>query len=145
MFSHIMYKNGCLYSGTRIAQSALSSVVMIEAYGKLSSHPLINRFLKEIFNRYPPLPKDTNIWDINTLLSHYDKMPPNGELDFKCLYKKLIILLLILGARRKQTLTSIAVENVILNHYKAILLLNKTLTHSAPNQPLKPFAYHSYK
>ena len=66
-------------------------------------------------------------------------MPPNSELDCKCLSKKLVILLLILGARIKQALTSITVENVILDHGKVILLLNKTLKHSVQNRPLKPF------
>ena len=60
-------------------------------------------------------------------------MPTNSELDFKCLCKKLVILFLILGARRKQASTSITVENVILDHDKVILLPNKTLKHSAPN------------
>ena len=33
----------------------------------------------------------------------------------------------------------------MLDHDKVILLPNKTLKHSAPNRPLKPFVYHSYK
>ena len=49
-------------------------------------------------------------WDINILLTDYDNMPPNSELDLKCLCMKLVILLLILGARRKQALVSITVE-----------------------------------
>ena len=48
MFLNGMYKNGCLYSGICTAQSALSSVCMIEGYDKLSSHPLITRFVKGI-------------------------------------------------------------------------------------------------
>ena len=69
-------------------------------------------------------------------------MPPNSELDFICLCKKLVILLLILGVRRKQALTSITVENVVLDHGKVILLPNMTLKHSAPNRLLKPIVYH---
>ena len=72
-------------------------------------------------------------------------MPPNSDLDFKCLCKKLVILFLILGARRRQDLISNFVENVILDHDKVTLLSDKILNHSAPNLPLKPFLYHSYK
>ena len=64
-------------------------------------------------------------------------MPSNSELDCKCLCKKLVILLLILGARIKQALTSITVENVILDHGRVILLLNKTLKHSIQNRGYK--------
>ena len=83
-----MYKSGCLYSGICVAQSALSSVVMIKSYDKLSNYPLITRFVKGIFNRHSPLPKYANIWDINALLIPYDNMPKNSELNFKCLCKK---------------------------------------------------------
>ena len=83
---------------------------MIEGYDKLSSHPLIPKSVKGIFNRHPPLPQYANIWDINILLTDYDNMPPNSELDLKCLCKKLVILYLILGPRRKQALISITVE-----------------------------------
>ena len=83
---------------------------MIEGYDKLSSHPLTPKSVKGIFNRHPPLPQYANIWDINILLTDYDNMPPNSELDLKCLCKKLVILYLILEARRKQALISITVE-----------------------------------
>ena len=66
-------------------------------------------------------------------------MPPNSIFDFKCFCAKLFILFLIHGARIKQTLTPITVENVILDHENVILLPNNTLNHSGP------FVYHSYK
>ena len=61
LFLHCMNKNGCLYSGICVARSSLSSFVMIEDYDKLSSHPLITKFVKGIFNRHPPLPKYATI------------------------------------------------------------------------------------
>ena len=72
-------------------------------------------------------------------------MPPNSKLDFKCLCKKLVILLLILGASRKQALISVTVESVLLDHHRVTLLPNKTLKHSTSKSPLKPFVHHSYK
>ena len=145
MFLYDVYKNGCLYSGICTARSALSSVIMIEVYDKLSSHLLVTKFVEGIFNKHPTHPKYDNVWDITILLTDYDNIPPNSELDFKYLCKKLVILILILGARREQALTSITVKNVVLGHYKVILLANKTMKHSAPNRPMKPFVYHSYK
>ena len=39
---HCMYLNGCLYRGLCTARSALSSVVSIKGYLKLSKHPLVS-------------------------------------------------------------------------------------------------------
>ena len=39
-FLHGMYHNGCLYSGLCAARSALSSLITIKGYLKLSDHPL---------------------------------------------------------------------------------------------------------
>ena len=45
IFLNGMHKSRCLYSGICVAQSALSSVVMIKKYDKLSSYPLVTRFV----------------------------------------------------------------------------------------------------
>ena len=47
-FLHGMYRYGCLYSGLCAARSALSSSITIKGYLKLSDHPLISRYLKDI-------------------------------------------------------------------------------------------------
>ena len=55
------------------------------------------------------------------------------------------MLFLILGARRKQALFTINIENIIFADNKVILLPNKTLKHTDPNRPLEPFTYHKYE
>ena len=55
------------------------------------------------------------------------------------------MLFLILGARRKQALFTINVDNIIFRDSKVILLPNKTLKHTNPNRLLEPLAYHKYK
>ena len=59
--------------------------------------------------------------------------------------KKLVTLFLILGARWKQALFIINVDNIIFTDSKVILLPNKTLKHTNPNRLLEPLAYHKYK
>ena len=54
-FMHGMYLNSCLYSGLCAARSALSNVVTIRGYLKLSEHSLVSQYLKGIYNRHPPL------------------------------------------------------------------------------------------
>ena len=47
-FMHGMYINSYLYVGLCVAHSALSSIVKIKSYAKLSEHPFIYSFLKDI-------------------------------------------------------------------------------------------------
>ena len=91
-FMHGMYLNGCFYSGLCAALSALSSVVTIRGYLKLSEHSLVSQYLKGIYSRHPPLPKHVNIWDISLLLRYYDNMDSNDNLQFKTLVKKTVVI-----------------------------------------------------
>ena len=140
-----MYTKGCLYSGLCGARNALSSVVCIKGFSKLSDHPMISRYLKRIFNRQPPLPKYTQIWDINQVLNYYTNLPDNKELEFKDIVKRLVMLFLILDVCRKQALFTINIENIIFADSKVIILPNKTLKHANPNRPLEPLTYHKYE
>ena len=108
-----MYTEGCLYSGLCGARSALSSAVCIKGFPKLSDHPIISRYVKGILTRQPPLPKYKQIWYINQVLDYYTNLPANKELEFKYIVKKLVLLFFILGARRRQALFTINIENII--------------------------------
>ena len=111
----------------------------------LSSHLLILRYVENIFNKHPPLPKYVNIWNISQLLTYIKNFPVNSELSFKFLWKKVVMLFLILEARRKDSLLKTDITNVLLENKKLILLLNKNLKYSAPQRPIQPFVYHKYK
>ena len=65
---------------------------------------MITRFIKGIHNRYPPLPSYVQIRDTNHVLDHYNKLPENSLLSLKELTHKLVLLVMILEARRKQSL-----------------------------------------
>ena len=82
-FMHGIYINGCLYSGLCAARSALSSIVTINGYTKLSEHLFVSRYLKGIYNRHPPLPKYTSIWGISLVLDYYSSNETNDKSKFK--------------------------------------------------------------
>ena len=106
---------------------------------------MISRYLKGIFNRYLPLPKYAQIWNINQILDYCTNLPDNEGLEFKYIVKKLVMLFLILGARKKQPLFTINIDNIIFADNKVILLQSKTLKHTNPNRPLEPLTYHKYE
>ena len=144
-FLHAMYNDGCLYSGLCATPSALTSVVTINGFVKLSDHPLLVRYLKGIFNRHPPLPRYMHIWDINLVLTYYNRIDHNEDLEFEYLVKKIVMLFIILRARGKHALSTIYVENIVFKDDKVILLPNKTVKHSKPTRPLQPLIYNAYR
>ena len=56
----------------------------------------------------------------------------------------MVILFIILGARRKQNLFTLSINNIIFKENKVILLPNRTMKHTKPNTPLEPLIYHHY-
>ena len=139
-----MYRNGCSYSGLCAARSALSSSIIIKGYLKLSDHPLVSRYLKDIYNRHPPLPNYVDIWDLTLFLKYYEQKQNNNCLEFKDLVKKTMMLFIILGARRKQVLFILDVDNIVFKENKDILLPNKTVKHTKANRLLEPLINHHY-
>ena len=139
-----MYRNGCMYSGLCAARSALSSSITTKGYLRLSDHPLISMYLKGKYNRYPPLPKYVNIWDLTYWLKYYEQKENNDCLEFEELVRKTVMLFIILGALRKQALFILRVDNIVFKENKVILLPNKTMKHTKANRPLESLIYHHY-
>ena len=139
---YYLYKNGCYYFGLSSARSALSTIVHIDGYSKLSDHPLISKFMKGIYNQHPTLPRYVNIWDINVLWAYFEPLPTDSELTLKCLTEKLTVLLLILSEQRKQILLAIDIDNVKSYEDKLIILSNSSLKHTKPSRPLQAIVYH---
>ena len=139
-----LYEQGCRYSGICSARSALSSAYTLGGQDTLAQHPLISRFVKGIYNLHPPTAKYSNIWDISIMLDYYTKSKENNELTLKELTMKFVMLLMILGGRRKQAIVAIEIENVIITEDKLLLLPNKTLKHSKPGRPLECLSYKRF-
>ena len=125
-----LYRQGSKSSAICVARSALACVVVIQDYRNLSDHPLVSRFVKGIFNKHPPLPKYVKPLDINMVLELFDHMGDNSKLSFKDLTRKLVVLLLILGARRRQPIVAIQVNCVLIEHDKCVLLPTVPLKHT---------------
>ena len=87
-FLHGGYESGYQYSSI----NPLSSVITVRGCNKLSRHSLISRYVKDILNRNPSLPKYTDIWEIKKNLAYYESLFTNTELTFTFLWKKLIAL-----------------------------------------------------
>ena len=139
-----LYRHGSKYSAICVARSALANVVVIQGYRNLSDHPLVSRFVKGILNKHPPLPTYVKTWDINMVLELFDHMGDNSNLSFKDLTRKLVVLLLILGARRRQPIVAIQVNCVLIEHDKCVLLPTIPLKHTRPGKRLDCIEYDAF-
>ena len=90
------------------------------------------------------MPKYTSIWDISLAFDYCNSTETNDNLQFKDLVKKTVMLFMILGARRKQALFTIPVDNIRVEENKIVFLPNKALKHSTIHRPLEPSIYQGY-
>ena len=77
------------------------SVTLLPVDGSMiGKHPIICRFMQGIFNSRPPKPRYSFVWDVNTVISYMDTMPPNKKLSLKDLSAKLVMLMALCNADR---------------------------------------------
>ena len=91
-----LFNSGLGYSAINTARSALSTVMGINDNVSFREHPLVCRFIKGVFQLKPALPKYTQVWDVEKVLSHLKTLAPVTSLDLKQLSLKLATLLAIL-------------------------------------------------
>ena len=80
-------------------------------------HPLVSRFVKEIFYKHSPLPNGVETWDIIMVLELFDHMEDKSKFSFKDLTRNIVVFFLILGAK----------EGSLLLQYKLIVYLMRMI------------------
>ena len=98
-----LYDQGLSYSAIYSTKSALSHIILMPLYVKLSDHPLMSQDWKDVYNLRPPRPKPQFLWDIKIIFSYLEEKGLNKMLPEKILNQKLLILLLLLGGQRMNT------------------------------------------
>ena len=86
-----LYDQGISYSAINSAKRALSYVILIPPYTKLSDHPLMSQYGKGVFNLRPPKPKLQLVWDVKIVFSYLEEKGLNNKLPDKILSQKLLI------------------------------------------------------
>ena len=71
-------------------------------------------------------------------MKYYNSIDNNENLQLKDLVIKTVVLFMILGASRKQTLFTINVDNIVFEENKRVFLPNKTLRYTNTHGPLEP-------
>ncbi|XP_024871715.1 uncharacterized protein LOC112454508, partial [Temnothorax curvispinosus] len=104
----VIYKAGASYGTLNTGRSALSWICG-DRVGKI---PIISRFLKSVFNKKPTKAKYERIYDLEPVLKELEKLYPLEDFSLQDLTDKLVVLLAIVTAHRKQTLSLIKISNI---------------------------------
>ena len=99
-----LYNSGLGYSAINTARSALSTVLILQNRRKFGEHPLVCRYMRGILQLRPALPKYSEIWDVNVVLTHLKTFAEAALLPIRDLTIKLNILLFLITGQREQTI-----------------------------------------
>ena len=128
------FQRGISYSALNCAASALALL------SNSSGHPdpLVQRFLKGVANLRPPRPKYNTTWDPQVVLEFLRSRPDTCSLELLELSKKLLILLALTTGQRLQTISSIALPNIVRDATQTTIFIPDRIKTSRPgkNQPL---------
>ena len=75
-FLQELYARGLGYSCLNTARSALFSFIVLDGNVTVGNHPLVQRFLKGVFQTRPAFPRYTSTWDTSIVLSYLKTLHP---------------------------------------------------------------------
>ena len=130
-----------------MARSALSSLIDMGdscavTFGK---HPLVKRLMKGIFESNPSFPRYNMVWNVNTLFAYFRSLDTPANMDVGPLGKKLALLMCILaGGQRSQTLHCIQVSDIKILEDKCIISIFDKIKQTRPGKHMKPLEFRVY-
>ena len=139
-----IYNTGAGHSVVSTTRSALSSVIFIPGFSRLSDHPLIKRLMKGVFNNRPPCSKYTKVWNVDSLFIYLKTLPINSNLTLKMLTLKLVILLGILSGQRVSTIHKFDILKIDIFNDQVIFHVTELLKHTRVGKPNQPFIYKAF-
>ena len=113
----LQYRTICGY------RSAIARYHTGFAGNPLGSARLIKRLTKACFNKNPPLPKYSDIWDADALLRHLETMYPNSALSTYDLGLKAVSLLTVLSLSRQSSLAVLGPQFDVVDSFVEIPLV----------------------
>ena len=133
-----LYNSGLGYSAINTARSALSTVLILQNGRKFGEHPLVCRYMRGIFQLRPALPKYSETWDVNVVLTHLKTFAEAALLPIKDLTIKLNILLFLTTGQRGQTIHKLDINFIqaVPNGYR--ITIKDKLKSTRPGKHLAP-------
>ena len=101
----------------------------------IGKHPRVCALMKGIFNKRPPKPKFTFVWDIEKALNYLSELPDNLNLSVKLLTQKLALLLALTAASRGSEICYLNTKYMVELDDKYIFTFDKLTKSWRQGQP----------
>lgn len=138
------FHGGVGYDSINTARGALSALgIMVEGF-RAGNHPLVNRFLRGVFNLRPSTPRYAMTWDVKSVLQKLRLMVPLHSLSLKDLSLKLVMLMALTQAARIQTLHLLLLENIVFGEDSVSVLLGGHLKQCRPKFNVRTIVFKAY-
>ena len=104
--------------------------------------PIVNRYMKRIFENNPTLPKFRFTWNVFLLFNYFRNMQEIHELDIQKLTQKLVMFMtLISGGQRSQTIHSIGVSDIKILDNKVVIPIMSLIKQTKPTKDMAPLCF----
>ena len=144
-FLATLFHSGLSYSSINTARSALSSILQVNnnslPFGQL---PIVQRFMKGIYELRPSFPKYTSVWDLKIVLNYFRSQPSASELTLKHLSLKVTFLLGLLSGQRCQTIHLLRIDHMDESETKYVFPVYNKVKQTRPGKHIKPLEFIMY-
>ena len=125
--------------GPELAHTTL--VAKFTAQGETSAQ---TRFMKGVFQSRPTFPKNTEIWDVNVVLSYLKTLSPIAKLSLKDLTYKVTMMLMLLSGQRIQTIHLLDLKDMIVSKSQFMFKVSSKVKHTRPGRHLQDLKFKAY-
>ncbi|CAG2204684.1 unnamed protein product [Mytilus edulis] len=143
-FLNSLFEQNVGYSGINTAKSAISALCSLVSNRNIGKETLVKRFMKGVFTKKPSLPKYSKIWDVNKVLTYFDKISDNEQLSLLELSQKLAMLFMLLSGQRCQTIYKLELDNVQIEGDTMVAYVSELLKQTKPGVHMKPLVFDRY-
>ena len=144
-FLATLFHSGLSYSSINTARSALSSILQVNnnslPFGQL---PIVQRFMKGIYELRPSFPKYTSVWDLKIVFNYFRSQPSASELTLKHLSLKVTFLLGLLSGQRCQTIHLLRIDHMDESETKYVFPVYNKVKQTRPGKHIKPLEFIMY-
>ena len=144
-FLATLLHSGLSHSYINPARSALSSILQVNnnslPFGKL---PIVQRFMKGIYELHQSFPKYNSVWDLKTVLNYFRSQPTACDLTLKYLSLKVTFLLGLLSRQRCQTIHLLRIDHMEKSETKYVFIIYSKVKQIRPGKHIKPLEFIMY-
>ena len=132
------------YDSVNTARGALSALGIMVDGCRAGNHPLVNRFMRGVFNLRPPTPRYAMTWDVKFVLQKIRNMEPLHTLSLKDLSLKLVMLMALTQAARIQTLHLLLLDNISFGVDTVTIWLGGNIKQCRPKFNVRTIVFKAY-